>query len=328
MRRFKMMDGVPRALLALTAALAMSLSGCGTSAVSQDSPGPATAASAAGPHGSPVEAAYLTSAGWNDGKAEIAFYRARRSLKRPGGPPQVQSFLVGTYLVRHDFDPQAQSKAIRPTRTSIPSFKWALFYEVESTNSYQFKRAYVVNAAQADLHPLKDSFTSFDWCSNLYRELAFLPDGTVRHLVRSDDYGNSRGEFKYPAGSYPVALLPLVMRALDFSTGRQQAFLVLLEDGSTVPARAELAGPDTIETPEGSREASKIIVHYDAQVPSLIGETADPSETYWRGTAADRPLLKLEAASGHYSMALVEKVRSAYWNENIFPRLEHVHERP
>src|SRR5690606_35275280 len=142
-----------------------------------------------------TDGAYLTSAFWNDGKAEVAFYQVERSRNQYGRPDH-QRFVAGTYVVKHDFDRAAMTKAAEGAADAVSAFKYALFYEVES-GSYQYKRHWVVNARQADLAPLKASFTSFDWCANRYDELAFDAGGTVHRLMRSDDYGNAEGSFAY-----------------------------------------------------------------------------------------------------------------------------------
>lgn len=276
--------------------------------------------------GGPVDGAWLTSSFWDDGQAEIAFYQVERTRNQYGRKDD-QRLLVGTYLVKHDYDHEAEAKASAEARQRVPAFKWALFYEIES-GSYQYKRSWVLNAAQADLTPLKSSFASFDWCSNQYRELSFHPDGTVASLKRSDDYGNRAASFPRPDGAWPVTALPLLVRALDFSSAASHGFAVLLEDGTTVAARAELVGRETLETAAGPFETEKITVSYEGEVPSLVGEQADAAEHYWRATGPGRLLVKLEAESGRYRMDLVEELRSAYWRENFFPRLERVHERP
>jgi hypothetical protein len=274
----------------------------------------------------PVDGAWLTGSFWDDGQAEIAFYEVERT-RNQYGRADAQRFLVGTYLVKHDYDPEAEAKASARADRRVPAFKWALFYEIES-GSYQYKRSWVLNAAQADLAPLKSSLASFDWCSNLYRELSFHPGGTVASLARSDDYGNRAASFPRPAGAWPVTALPLLVRALDFSSSPSHGFAVLLEDGAAVAARAELAGRETIETPAGPYETEKVTVRYEGAVPSLVGEQADAAEHYWRATGPGRLLVKLEAESGRYKMVLVEELRSAYWREDFYPRLERVGERP
>ena len=273
-----------------------------------------------------TDEAFLMSSLWDDGQAEVAFYQLRRSVNQYGEAEE-QEFLVGSYLVKHDFDPKAEAKADEDARNRIPSFKYAIFYEFES-GSYEYKRSYVTNARQSDLHPLKTSFASFDWCSNQYREMSFSQGGSVDYLMRSDDYGNQRSTFDYEPRSYPAAQIPLLVRALDFGVSDTASFGVLLESGETVAASAHLAGSDSVATPTGPTEAERIVVIYESPIPSPLAEEADPSEIYWRAMDPSRTLLRMEGSTGRYEMDLVEALRSPYWDENIYRQLERVQERP
>lgn len=271
-----------------------------------------------------TDAQFLTADRWNDGQAEVAFYRVQRTRNQYGEPAD-QQFTVGTYLVKHQFSPTDMTKVT--DGGGVSAFKYAFFYELER-GSYQYKRNWVVNARQADLRPFKQSFTSFDWCSNLYRELAFPPEGPVEVRKRSDDYGNRRTSFEPRAQSYPPAQLPLLVRALDGSVGDSLSFFVATMEGEHIPATAVHAGRDSVTTPAGAFAAERIQVTYDAPVPSMVGEESDTTETYWRGTGPYRRLLRLEAESGRYQLALAEGLRSAYWEENIWPKLEQIKARP
>ena len=288
-----------------------------------ESPGPSASSSSEPP---PItDPDYLTASHWNDGQAEVAFYRVQRTRDQYG-QARDQQFLVGTYLVKHRFSPTEMTKVT--DGSGVPSFKYALFYELES-GSYQYKRNWVVNTRQEDLRPYKQSFTSFDWCSNLYRELAFPSDGPVEVRMRSDDYGNRRTSFSARPQSYPPAQLPLLVRGLDATPGDTLSFAVTSADSSAhVPARAVHAGRDSVDTPAGTYEAARIVVHYDRPVRSLVGERSARTETYWVGTGPQRRLLRLAAADGRYQMALVEHLRSPYWQENLWTRLDRVSERP
>lgn len=272
-----------------------------------------------------TDSAYLTADLWNDGQAEVAFYRVERTRDQYGQANE-QRFLVGSYLVKHRFSPEKMTKVT--DGSGISSFKYAFFYELES-GSYQYKRNWVVNARQEDLRPYKQSFTSFDWCSNLYRELAFPPDGPIEVRKRSDDYGNRRAEFALKLKSYPPAQIPLLIRGLDFSATDTLSFSVAVADSGThVPARAVLTGTDTVETEAGAFETERIAVTYESVVPSLIGEKSASTETYWRGTGPERLLVRMRARSGRYRMSLVEHLRTPYWKENLWPKLARVKERP
>lgn len=273
----------------------------------------------------PVSAEFLTASFWDDGAAEVAFYRVERS-RTPYGEGEAQDFLVGTYVVKHDFSPDRMSKANGEEPGAEPSFKMALFYQFTS-GAYEYKRAWVTNARQHDLRPYKASFTMFDWCANSYRELAIPSDGRGAYLFRSDDYGNASGDFAYRGGAYPPAMVPMLVRALAFDGG-DVPFEVLLEDGTTVAATARLAGVRTVPVGDEEIEGEEIAIIYSADVPSVIAERADREERYVRAPAGERLLLLVEGASGAYRMALVEAVRSAYWEEDLFSGLERVEERP
>lgn len=273
-----------------------------------------------------TDTAYLTASLWDDGEAEIAFYRVRRS-RNQYGESEDQEFLVGTYLVKHDYDPEAEAKARPDAAGAVSAFKYALFYEFES-GSYEYKRNHVVNARQSDLRPLKASFTSFDWCSNLYVEQTFGLDDRVDYLMRSDDYGNGQQSFDYEIGAFPPALVPLLVRGMDFEDAQELDFEVLLESGEVVSAIAERVEAAALETENGRYEAERIVVTYDGEVPSTFAEEADSVETYWRAAGEDRLLLAIEGASGRYEMGLIEAVRSPYWEENVYEELERVRTRP
>jgi len=272
-----------------------------------------------------TDASYLTSEFWNDGQAEVAFYQVQRTRDQYGRENE-QQFVAGTYLVKHRFSPDRMSK--ETDGSGISSFKYALFYEIES-GSYQYKRNWVVNARRSDLRPYKQSFTSFDWCSNLYRELSFPPDGAIQVRKRSDDYGNRRDSFAPQANSYPPAQIPLLVRGLDFGTTDTLAFKVIVADSTEhVAARAVREGVDTVDTDAGSFETERITVRYESAVPSLVGEESAPAETYWRATEPDRRLVRMAAENGRYRMELVEHLRTPYWKENLWPKLAQIEERP
>lgn len=273
-----------------------------------------------------TDEAFLTQDLWNDGQAEIAFYSVERA-ENQYGEPEDQSFLVGTYLVKHDFDPDAMAKADRDADNTVSTFKSAFFYEFES-GSYEYKRNWVVNSRQQDLRPVKASFSSFDWCSNIYRELAFALNGSVQALMRSDDYGNAGDTFDYRETAFPVHTIPLLVRGLDFSGSDELTFLVVTQDGRYVEARAQLAGEETVTWSGGESRGHRIDIEYEDEVPSMIGETTDTKETWWRGTDDARLLLGMESGSGLYRMHLVEHLRSPYWEENLWPRLQRITERP
>ena len=158
--------------------------------------------------------------------------------------------------------------------------------------------------------------------------MAFEPRGKVEWMLRSDDYGNDEGNFRYVANAYPVAEVPVLVRGMDFSGQLPISFQVVTEAGTYTRATAELTGRDTLETEAGRFPAEKIAVRYAAPVPSPIAEQTTLVEHYWRATGPARLLLGLEGEEGSYRMRLVEHLRSPYWQEDIFLELARVRERP
>jgi hypothetical protein len=277
--------------------------------------------------GSLVAEAFTEAPLWDDGQAEISFYELERTRNTSGQEPTgTERITVGSYLVKHDFNISGMTKAAEAGE-GIPAFKYAFFYEFER-GSYQFKHSYVINAARAGLRPLKASFTSFDWCSNRYHELAFHASGRIDALFRSDDYGNREGVIRNRNRVFPMAEIPLLIRGLDFTDGADQSFLVVLEDGRFVQATARLEGSEAFAWPDGPTEAERILVRYGTPVPSPLSGQDVSAERYWRATGADRLLLAIAAEDGSYRMTLIETLRSPYWQEDIFPLLTRVQERP
>ena len=104
---------------------------------------------------------YLESDIWNDGKAEIAFYQVQRDTNQYGQPAP-QSFLMGTYLVKHDFDRTRGSKARRDSLDKEPAFKWGGFLRVRKRQllSIQAKlcrqrRSVELGASESVVHELR-----------------------------------------------------------------------------------------------------------------------------------------------------------------------------
>ncbi len=271
------------------------------------------------PQGSSIsDSAYLNQALFDDGKAEVSFYQA--FFKK--GEQRVE-FDLGTYLIKHNFDPERQSKA---TSDGVPGFKFAQFHEYVS-GSEEFKYSYVVNAARADMRPMKASRNTFDWCSNQYRELAFTAQNKIRVLMRSDDYGNTEREASYREKTYPLAQLPLLVRTLDFAKEKQADFSVLEMDGSIISAMAELKGKESVQIAGAQLEAEKIRVFFAKSVGSLLTGAAKHNElVFWRGTDPARTLLKWQSAVE--GVELVETLRSAYWQEDVFARLKKPRAHP
>ncbi len=263
-----------------------------------------------------ADSKFLQQSIWDDGQAEISIYRATR-----GKGEDAQSFSVGSFVIKHSFDPESGSKA---ESGGVPSFKWAAMFEYE-VGSEQFKTSYVINQVKANLHPLKVSMNRFDWCSNTYRELAFLPGGQVRHLMRSDDYGNLQDDRRAKPGVYTFPQMWWLVRAIDLSNSPVQ-FQVETFDGQRTTATATLMGSDTKQFNGESVAVEVIEIHYSEAIPTLLGPTRSSSERFVRAKGGARWLL--EAHGEGYDLEMVEVIRSPYWRENIWDLLTRTKARP
>jgi len=65
---------------------------------------------------------------------------------------------------------------------------------------------------------------------------------------------------------------------------------------------------------------------FESDYRSFVSRRGAPEEMYWRGLGADRQLLAIESES--YRVRLVEHVRSPYWKEDVYKKLEKVKTRP
>ncbi|MFO8233349.1 MAG: hypothetical protein R6U20_11860 [Longimonas sp.] len=270
---------------------------------------------------------YLTSDRWDQGEAEFAFYEATRTHTAYDEADE-HSFMVGSFTVKHAYDPNAQTKATDED-DGVSAFKSALFYRFES-GSYEYRRSYVSNVRQRDLRPFKQSFTSFDWCSNQYRELSISDDDTVDYWMRSDDYGNDTGSFGYQTGGYTTAQMPLFIRSLDIDDRTEHLFYRMTADGNYVRSQAAFIRTDSVTVESGTYPAERITVTYEEPVPSMVAEHDVTQAIYWRHTGDDRRLLRIQERNDEasYTMNLVEHLWSAYWSENLWDEVERISERP
>jgi hypothetical protein len=274
-----------------------------------------------------LDETYLMSDRWDQGEAEFAFYETTRTHTTYDEVNE-HSFMVGSFTVKHRYDPEAQTKATDPA-DGVSAFKSAHFYRFES-GSYEYRRSYVTNVRQRDLRPMKQFFTSFDWCSNQYLELAISGDDAVDYWMRSDDYGNDTGSFGYQTGGYTTAQMPLLIRSLDTDDRTEHLFYRMTANGTYVRSQAAFIRTDTVTVAAGTYPAERITVTYEEPVPSMIAEHDVTRATYWRHTGDDRRLLRIREQNddASYTMDLVEHLWSAYWSENLWDQVERISERP
>ena len=167
---------------------------------------------------------------WHDGKAELDGYRF--TISRYGQPRKGQGVLI---YVTEPFSESKRVKVDDPGKNppdTFDAFKLNLVRDFQ-TGIYDYNTMVSVFVRSADLTPVKLSFSSQEWCGNVYEELLFNPGRITGHL---DSYfeGESgprnldsvtnglcedalyivlrglRGEFLKPGEKTSVPLLPSV----------------------------------------------------------------------------------------------------------------------
>ncbi|RMF59685.1 MAG: hypothetical protein D6743_15960 [Calditrichaeota bacterium] len=285
-----------------------------------------------------TDSAYLTQKNWDDGKAEVAFYEVERYLQVDEKKTVLPS-IAASILVKHDYDPIRLIKAVGFSQQKVPSFQWVFFYELD--DRYATKYAFSVHAAQSNLQPLKQSFSAMSFEGNGYVELSFLPDTTIRVVNRGDRVSQPDQIVAGRPNAYPIGLVPLLIRALDFSEKKRLDFLAVLLNGKVIPAHATGVEPDTLRLGQSDVACEKVVVTYEGLPRQAVGITAylASEETYWRSKTPNRQILQLQSSvieTGllgkkvriSYRMKLIEELRAAYWKEDIRARLRRIKELP
>lgn len=249
---------------------------------------------------------------WDDGRAEVAFYDARRLVY--GRPTDYPATLI---VVKEDLDARTLVKADAPYegRELLPAMKLGADHRFDApTMPYRFSlTAFVRRDAPARL--LKLVFGAQEWCGVTYKRL-----DASGAAARLDFHSYFDGE---ASGSHPVALaaadlaedqLPLALRGLDFADGLEVRTRILPTLASIrvpgPPALADaairVAGAETVTTGRGREEAWKVEVAF--------GEVR---QTWWMARERPHMVLAMESSDGR-SLRLARLTRAAYWQEPLW----------
>lgn len=278
-----------------------------------------------------LDPAYLTDPLWQDGNAEIAFYEMR--FEDRDAPP----VLAGSILAAHRFDPRTFRKVDSDEEAGEAAWKWIFLYEHDAPVANRLRRAFYLDARQRDLELWRFIATESSW------------DGHCAYSIRVDrasDRFHARASScrtllplptvhagtESAQGTFAIGQMPLLIRASSFVDGNRSTLAVTIS-GTPVTAHIERIGIETVDLVSGPVRAEKITVTYESDT-GLPAETAPPTifghpakrETYWRSTAAHRQIVKVE--SDRYTMRLIEEIRGKHWQDDLFPRLDHVDRYP
>lgn len=249
---------------------------------------------------------------WDDGRAEVAFYDARRPVyDRPTNYPAT------LLVVKEDLDARTLVKADPPYegRALLPAMKLGADHRFDApTMPYRFTlTTFVRRDAPARL--VKLVFGGLEWCGVTFKRLE-----ASGPAARLDFHSYFDGE---ASGSHPLELapgdlaedqLPLALRGLDFAPGLEVRTRILPTLASIrVPrppvladAAIRVAGTEAVTTGRGREEAWKVEVSF--------GEVR---QTWWLARERPHTVLAMESSDGR-SLRLTRVTRAAYWQEPLW----------
>jgi hypothetical protein len=208
------------------------------------------------PAGDPAFGSY-----WHDGKAEIDGYRY--TLTRYGQPRRGQAVAV---YVTEPFSKSKNVKVDDPARNPGDTFdvlKLNLVRDFQ-TGIYDYNTMSSLFVRSVDFEPVKVSFSSTEWCGNVYEEIRVDP-GLVSQRLSSyfEDESGAREERRPPGGILEEELFvrlrglngtylaPGARRIVPFLPGsfrRRLTHAPLRWEEATIE---RLAAPRTISVPAG-----------------------------------------------------------------------------
>lgn len=278
----------------------------------------------------PPEYGQAFNAVWRDGNAELASYALTY--------PRYGELRTGTAVavtVTEPFNPRKRVKADQPGEGTHGVIKLNLIEDFQ-TGVYDYNLMTSVFVATESANglpagsPTKVSFSSQEWCGQVFQQALFSKSkrGTpgVRQTVRS--YFESEADrdtvMDHPAGGMSEDALMLWARGLagpTVATSRDSVELPVYRSMAVqrlghVPAgwdRATLSRGDvlvTIETAAGTFECEVLSAE-------VTGEAGDRSYAFYVDVAedGDRRLVKMTRSDG-YAMELVGVERLPYWRLN------------
>lgn len=249
---------------------------------------------------------------WDDGRAEVALYAARR--------PQygkIAAYEAVFIVVKEDFDPQLLVKADPPAAgrrlQPVLKFNAAHSYWTDLYPYHFLLSAFVRRDDPASL--VKMTLGSQEWCGNTFKLVrATRGRAELTHHTYWDGEGDGTRPLEMGPGDLYEDQLPVVLRGLAFAPGlevRRRIVPSLISNalrGSLAPLAATIRveGEETVDTPAGAIAAWRVRV-----------EQGTLAQTWWFEKAAPHILVKMESSDGR-AWTLKSRVRKAYWQEPTF----------
>lgn len=258
------------------------------------------------------DAAWSRDAMWDDGKAEVSLYEAKRPQYS-----KIRSYEALLIVVKEEFNAKLNVKADPPFegKAILPVMKLNAVHSYWTDNyPYHFLlSAFVRRDDSTQL--VKMALGSQEWCGNTYKEVR---SAGGRAELESHSYFDGEGDTVKPldlrAGDLLEDQLPLALRALKFAPGLRIERRILpslisnsmRRPGEWVQSTIAVAGEEKVVTGAGTFDAWRLEV-----------KVGDLAQTWWMERAAPHAVLKVESGDGR-ALLLKSRVRRAYWAEPTF----------
>jgi hypothetical protein len=259
---------------------------------------------------------------WHDGRAELDGYRY--SIVRYGQPRQGQAVTI--YVT----EPWSRSKRVKvedASKTPADVFdvlKLNLVRDFQ-TGIYDYNTMVSLFVRTQDFSPVQISFTSAEWCGNVYAKVEFENETVSETLFSYFEDETGTRTLKEPRDGVPEDALFVLLRGLKgafLGPGEERTIPLLsgmlesrlrhqpLDWSSALVERA--AKPASVQVPAGNWSNA---IYYE--VKAANGRTGQ----FWVEPDGDMRILKwswTESGRGEASESgeLTGTLRTAYWKEN------------
>lgn len=239
---------------------------------------------------------------WDDGLAEMAYYRA---IDRIYG--ELREYTRVVLLNRQWMDPVSVVKAEQITNEAVPVFKLNVVEQIPTAN-YNYRFQTTVFLTRPNLTPLKMAVSSQEWCGTTFKHLLWSDAGVT---VKSFSYFPNEGDHTWKTETDAVPYEALLVMARDVAAdGRARTLDILAPMRSnhevmpTVTAARLIPRPATgVIVAAGRYKARRIDVEWDGPLTGFLVESDPPYR-----------LLRYQAGPARGELLHVE--RRAYWDQD------------
>lgn len=261
---------------------------------------------------------------WHDGKAELDGYRL--SVLRYGQPRTAQAVLI---YVTEPFSTSKHVKVDDPSKNSADTFDALKLNFVRSfqTGIYDYHTMVSLFTRSRDFSPVKITFTSAEWCGQVYEHLDFVGPRVSERFDSYFENESATRSLEVPRDGIAEDNLFILLRGLRgayLDAGAKRSVHILASPfygrlthqppAWSAASIERLARPETVRVPAGPFVTDVYVVRIAGQREGRFHiERAYPHRVIrwsWKGEGAGGPVSKL---GGTDTGELTGSARLEYW---------------